>query len=217
MNTLQSKIILSGLLLATIAFTKAKYEAGVYEIDSMHSKVGFEVPHLVISTVEGTFNQFDGKLELADKFEKSKLDASVDVTSIDTGVVKRDDHLRSKDFFEVSAYPKMTFKSTKISGQPEAFKVVGDLTLKGVTKTTTFEGKYLGTVIDGYKNQKVAFNLKGKINRKDFGLNWGSMVEAGPVVGDEVTIVLKIQAGHPAKADMKLSAESSVDTNVKPK
>lgn len=185
-------------LVATAQAGSAKYDAGAYDIDPMHSKVGFEVPHLVISTVEGAFRKYDGKLVLDQKFEKSSVEANIEIGSVDTGVAKRDDHLKSPDFFDVAKFPKMTFKSLSISGKPESFKLTGDLTIKGITKKVTFDAKYLGTVVDGYGNQKAAFDAKAKINRKDFGLTWNAMVEAGPTVGDEVTLSLRIQAGRPA-------------------
>ena len=175
------------------------YQAGTYNLDPMHSKVGFEVPHLVISTVEGRFTKFSGDIQLGEKLEKSKVQVAVETDSIDTGVGKRDDHLRSPDFFESKKYPQMKFESTEIAGTPEAFKLTGNLTIKSVTKKVTFEGKYLGTVKDGYGNEKAAFNAKTKINRKDFGLTWNNAVEAGPVVGDDVTIDLKLQAAKAKK------------------
>lgn len=182
------------LALAPMARSESKYEAGSYQIDPMHSKVGFEIPHLVISSVEGKFNQSEGEIKLDSKFEKSSVKVSTDVASIDTGVAKRDDHLKSADFFDVKKYPNMKFESTSISGTPEAFKLTGNLTIHGVTKKVVLDGKYLGTVKDGYGAEKAAFDAKTKISRKDFGLTWNNVVEAGPVVGDEVSISLKIQA-----------------------
>lgn len=185
---------LTTALFVAPAGAAGKYAAGIYQIDPMHSKVGFEIPHLVISTVEGKFNKYEGSIELADKFEKSKVNVNIDIASIDTGVGKRDDHLRSADFFDAGKFPAMKFESTAVSGTPESFKVTGKLTIKGVTKKVVLDGKYLGTVRDGYGNDKAAFQAKTRINRKDFGLTWSQMVEAGPTVGDEVTIDLRIQA-----------------------
>ncbi len=170
--------------------------ATTYEVDASHSKVGFEVPHLVISTVEGRFNKFSGKVDLADKFEKSKFEMKVDVASVDTGVAKRDDHLRAADFFESGKYPEMKFVSTEVKGKPEGFELIGNLTIKGVTRKVTFKSKYLGKVKDGFGKERTAFQAKSKINRKDFGLNFASMMEKGPVVGDEVEIDLKVEATH---------------------
>lgn len=193
-----TKSVLSALitsaLFASPSFAGGKYAAGTYNVDPMHSKIGFEIPHLVISTVEGKFDKYEGSIELADKFEKSRVNVAIDMSSIDTGVAKRDDHLKSPDFFDIAKHPQMKFESTGISGSPENFKVTGNLTIKGVTKKVTLDGKYLGTVKDGYGNDKAAFQAKTKINRKDFGLTWNQMVEAGPAVGDEVTIDLRIQA-----------------------
>lgn len=160
----------------------------------MHSKIGFEVPHLVISSVEGKFKVFEGKLQIDESIARSKVSTSVDVGSVDTGVSIRDDHLRSPDFFDAQKYPKMIFESTSLTGTFDAFKLEGDLSIHGVKKKVTFDALYLGQDTDGYGNRKVAFKAKTKINRKDFGLVWNMMVEAGPTVGDEVTIELNLQA-----------------------
>ncbi len=192
-------VFTSLVLIGTPALAASPYQAGQYNLDPMHSKVGFEIPHLVISTVEGRFNTVDGKIALMDNFEKTKIDANIDLASVDTGTAKRDEHLKSADFFDVAKYPKMTFKSTSIKGTPENFTLTGDLTLHGVTKKVTLESKYLGSVVDGYGNKKVAFQAKGKIHRKDFGLTWNSVVEAGSVVGDDVSLDLRIQAAQEKK------------------
>jgi polyisoprenoid-binding protein YceI len=186
------------LTLTSTAQANKKLEAGKYNVDTMHSSVLFEIPHLVISTVEGKFKTYSGAVVIDSKFNKSSLEAEVDVSSIDTAVTDRDNHLKSPDFFDVAKYPKMKFKSTAITGTDKAFKVTGDLTIRDVTKKVTFSGAYKGTVTDGYGNTKAAFVATTKINRQDFGLKWSNMVEAGPVVGDEVTITLKIQAAKEA-------------------
>lgn len=198
MNHKQTLLI--ALAISTLGFTaqaadKAKpaSQAGKYALDEAHSKVGFEIPHLVISTVEGRFTKYDGQIELADKFNDSKVAASIDVSTIDTSNGDRDKHLKSADFFDTAKYPKMTFKSKKITGTAENFKVVGDLTIKDKTKEVTLDGKFLGVVKDAYGNEKAAFNASTKINRQEFGLKWSKMVEVGPAVGDEVTITLKVQ------------------------
>lgn len=182
------------LALTTTAWANTKLQAGKYNVDGMHSSVGFEIPHLVISSVEGKFKTFSGVLTVNEKFDKSTLTAEAEIGSIDTGVSDRDNHLKSPDFFDAAKHPKMTFKSTSITGTPESFKVTGDLTIKGKTKKVTFDGQYKGTVADAYGNTKAAFVASTKINRQEFGLTWSKAVEAGPVVGDEVTITLKIQA-----------------------
>lgn len=186
-------------LVVSFAYAESKIESGKFEIDPMHSKVGFEIPHLVISTVEGSFKTFSGTIEIDPTFTKSQVNAEVEIGSVDTGVAKRDDHLKSADFFDQKKFPKMTFKSTSIEGTPESFKLKGDLTLHGEKKPVVFEGKFLGAVTDGYGNRKSAFKVSGKIKRQDFGLKWSSVVEAGPVVGDEVTITLNIQSAKQAE------------------
>lgn len=190
------KIVTTGLLmgLSLASFAGGSYTPAVYDIDPMHSKAGFEAPHLVISSVEGQIKAMSGKIDLNQNFAKSKFEATLDAKSIDTGVEQRDEHLRSADFFNVAEYPQIKFKSTKIVGNPKKFVLVGDLTIRGVTKKVTLDSKYLGSVVDGYGNQKIAFVGRTIITRKDFGLTWNSVVEAGPVVGDKITIDLNIQA-----------------------
>jgi polyisoprenoid-binding protein YceI len=153
----------------------------------------------VISTVEGQFNKFAGSITIDPKLEKSRAELSIDVTSIDTANKDRDDHLRSADFFDTAKSPKMSFIVKKVVGTSDDLKLIGNLTIKGTTKEITLDTKYLGDVNDAYGNQKIAFTATTKINRKDFGLTWSSAVEAGPVVGDEVTLKIKIQAGRPIK------------------
>jgi polyisoprenoid-binding protein YceI len=117
--------------------------------------------------------------------------------SIDTGNAKRDDHLRSPDFFDVKKFPKMTFESTGVKGTPESFKLEGNLTLHGVTKAVEFDGKMLGSINDGFGNERAAFTATTTIKRADFGLTWNKAIEAGPVVGDTLTITLKVEATKP--------------------
>ncbi len=197
---MKSLSIVSLFATAALSFSAGaavKYKSGSFAVDPMHSKVGFEIPHLVISSVEGHFNKFEGTIDLGEKFDKSSVKASADVGSIDTGVAKRDDHLKSPDFFDAAKFPKMTFVSSEIKGSPESFKMTGDLTIKGVTKKVTFNGKFMGTVNDGMGNEKAAFSATTSIKRADFGLTWNKAIEAGPVVGETLTINLKIEAAQP--------------------
>lgn len=169
--------------------------AGTYDIDPAHSKIGFEIPHLVISSVEGRFNQFAGSVAVAAKPADSLFAVSIDSASIDTGIAKRDDHLKSPDFLDVAKFPKIEFKSKSVAWSGQSLKVTGDLTLHGVTKEITLDGKYLGGVKDPFgAGERLAFQASAKLNRKDYGLTWGKMVEAGPMVGDEVKITLKVEA-----------------------
>ncbi len=177
---------------------------GKFNIDSMHSKVGFEVPHLVISSVEGKFDKFEGVIQVEKNIEKSKVELTIDSTSISTGVTKRDDHLKSPDFFDAKKFPKLTFVSSKITQKDNDLTIVGTLKIKDKSKEVTIDAKYLGEVKDGYGQNKIAFKGKTKINRKEFGLTWSQAVEAGPIVGDDIEISLNIQAAQEvAKAPVK--------------
>lgn len=193
-----NKLILSSLitLLALPAFAKS-IPAGTYTVDAAHSKIGFEVPHLVIATVEGRFTKFDGSITIDSNLNKSKATLDIDAASVNTDNTQRDDHLKSPDFFDAAKSPKLSFVTKKIVGSADSLKIIGDLTIKGKTKSVTLDVKYLGEVNDPFGNHKIAFSATSKINRKDFGLNWSNMVEAGPVVGDEVTLVIKIEANKP--------------------
>ncbi|MFM6927838.1 MAG: YceI family protein [Bdellovibrio sp.] len=186
-------------LMSVSAFAGKTIPAGTYAIDTAHSKVGFEIPHLVIATVDGRFTKFDGSITIDPKLEKSKANLNVEIASIDTDNKDRDDHLKSADFFDAVKNPKMTFVTKKVIGTADNLKLVGDLTLKGKTKEVTLDIKYLGDVNDPFGNHKIAFTATGKINRQDFGLTWSKAVEAGPVVGDEVTLTIRVEANKPLK------------------
>jgi hypothetical protein len=176
-----------------------KIEGGKYSLDAAHSKVGFDVSHLVIASVEGRFNGVTGEIEMGKRIEDTKITAKVDIKTVNTGNGDRDKHLMGPDFFDAEKFPEMTFVSKSISGKADALKIKGDLTMHGVTKAVTLDGKYSGVANDPFGNTKIAFQAKGKINRKDYGLTWSKMVEAGPVVGDEVMIELKVEAGKPTE------------------
>ncbi len=186
---------LLGLMLSATALAAEKtIPAGKYNIDSMHSKIGFEVPHLVISSVEGKFDKFEGLIQVDSKIEKSKVELSADISSISTGVTKRDDHLKSPDFFDAKKFPKLSFASTKTAMTDDKLTLIGILKIKDKSKEVTIDAKYLGQVKDGYGQSKIAFKGTTKISRKEFGLTWNQAVEAGPIVGDEIEISLNIQA-----------------------
>jgi len=184
------------LLIATLFSTLTFAKTEKWVLDQSHTKIGFEIPHLVISTVEGRFKTFTGNLFFDTKNTSAKnfsVDVSIDAASISTENDKRDKHLRSADFFNVKKFPKLTFKSTSFRVKGKVIKIVGDLTIHGVKKTVTLTGKYLGSV-SAYDVQRVAFKASTTINRKDFGLKWNDFVEAGPAVGDDVTISLRVEA-----------------------
>lgn len=167
-----------------------------WTIDPTHSEITFKVKHLVISTVTGKFKTFDAAIESeADDFEDAKITFEADINSIDTGNEDRDNHLKSDDFFNAEEHPKLLFESTSFKkiGDGE-YKLIGDLTIRGNTKTIELDAEYGGTVEDPYGNTKAGFDVTGKINRKEFGLTWSAVTEAGSVVvSDDVKLNLNVQ------------------------
>ena len=166
-----------------------------WTIDAMHSEVGFKVKHLVISTVSGKFKSFEGTVVAEkDDFSDAKITFSADVNSIDTGVEQRDAHLKGADFFEAETYPKLTFVSTSIEKDGDDYKLTGDLTLKGVTKSVTFNVEHGGVGLSMYGQTVGGFEVTGKINRKDFGLTWNAVTEAGGIaVSEDVKLIANIE------------------------
>lgn len=165
-------------------------------IDTMHSEVQFKVKHLVISTVTGSFNKFTAALEAEkEDFTDAKVSFAADTDSIDTNNEQRDGHLKSDDFFGAAAHPQLTFVSTSLekkSGSDYVLK--GHLTIKGTTKPVELAVDFGGVAKDPYGQTKVGFEATGKINRKDFGLSWSAVTEAGGVVvSDEVKLILNVQ------------------------
>ena len=167
-----------------------------WTLDPMHSEVQFKVKHLVISTVTGAFKTFSGTLETeGEDFATGKTEISLDVASIDTNQAQRDEHLKAGDFFDAATYPHLKFVSTGISKASDgSFKLAGNLTIKDVTKPVTLDVEYGGTAVDFYGNTKAGFDATTKISRKEFGLTWDGITEAGSiVVGDEVKIIISAQ------------------------
>ena len=187
-------LLVLGFSQVLLAAGPAGFITGNFSIDPMHSKIGFAVPHLVISSVEGRFNTFSGNLVLTNDPSKSSVTATIDPSTLDTGMTKRDEHLKSPDFFDVAKYPTITFVSKKVSFKKNEIKIVGDFTLHGVTKEVTLNGKYLGSVKDMMGIDRIAAEAKTKLNRRQYGLIWNKAIEAGPIVGDDIEITLKIEA-----------------------
>lgn len=188
---------------ALVALASLPAFAANYTLDGAHSRVGFGVKHMMVSTVKGAFKGFSGTVDINDAdLTKSTVSVEVDMATIDTGIEKRDEHLKGADFFDVANHPKMTFKSTAVKKQGAKLLVTGDLSLHGVTKpvTLTVEGPTKewtnpwGQVVRGA-------SATGKLNRKDFGLAWGKVTEAGAVVvGEEVTLELELELVKAAEA-----------------
>jgi len=167
-----------------------------YSIDTTHSEVQFKVKHLVISTVSGHFQKFEGSLESSkDDFSDAKISFSADVDSIDTNNEQRDGHLKSDDFFNAEKYPKLTFSSTELKKEGNnTYKLTGDITIRNITKSITLDVEYTGLAVDPWGNTKIGFELTGKLNRSDFELKWNALTEAGgAVVSNEIKLALNIQ------------------------
>ena len=195
------KMIRAVLSLALLAFAPLVFagpKLGNYAIDPSHSKVGFEIGHLVISSVEGRFRDFNGTMMLTSKGPQVKV--VVDVASINTEEPRRDKHLRSPDFFDVAKFPTMTFENTKVTGDiNKNFELHGTLNLHGVSRPLVLKMTFLGQAKDPWGTMRYAYKATGTLNRKDFGLNWNKVVEVGPLVGDEVQLSLKLEL-LPSKA-----------------
>ncbi len=181
--------------MTSVVATPVSLAAGTWQIDPAHSHVEFAVRHLMISTVKGRFGDVSGTLEVnpADP-AKSVVDVTINVTSIDTREAQRDTHLRSADFFDVERFPTMRFKSTRISGDGDDFKVIGDLTIRDITREVTLEVTSEGQGKDPWGNERAGYSAKGKINRADFGLTWNQALETGGVlVGNEIKISIDVE------------------------
>ena len=167
-----------------------------YKIDATHSEITFKVKHLMITNVTGNFNKFDATLT-SDKedFSDASVSFEADVDSISTNNEQRDGHLKSEEFFAAEKFPKITFTSTAVTKtSSDELTVTGDLTIRDVTQPVTLTGEYAGTVTDPWGQTKVGFELNGKINRKEFGLTWSAVTEAGGLVlSDDVKIHLNVQ------------------------
>ena len=167
-----------------------------WQIDASHSQIGFSVRHMMVSTVRGRFSTVSGTLNIDEANPaNSWVEAEADTASISTNDANRDGHLRSADFFDAEKFPKVTFKSTSVAKDGDNYKVTGDLTMHGVTKPVTFTVEYSGVIKDPYGLQRAGFDAQAKINRKDFGLGWGGVLETGgAIVSDEVKISLEFEA-----------------------
>lgn len=162
-----------------------------WSIDQSHSEIAFKVKHMMISTLTGHFEDFTASLESsAENFKDAKFEFEAKIDSINTKNKDRDNHLKSGDFFDAASFPTMKFTSTSFDGE----KLTGDLTIKDVTKTINLNVDFNGVAVDPYGQTKAGFEIKGEINRKDFGLTWSAVTEAGNiVVSDTVKLAVEIQ------------------------
>ena len=166
-----------------------------YTVDPTHATIGFEVSHLVISKVRGHFKEYSASLLLDEAGTLLEAEAVIQTKSMDTGVKKRDDHLRGADFFDVSTFPEITFKSTSIGNRDGSGVIIGELAIHGVSKQIELPYKLLGPIKDPWGKTRVGLEASTTVNRTDFGLTWNKALEAGGVVvGEEVELQINLEA-----------------------
>jgi polyisoprenoid-binding protein YceI len=164
--------------------------AGTWTVDASHSEIGFVARHLMVTKVRGQFKDFEGTVKVGDDITDSQVTAVAQIASVDTGSADRDTHLKSGDFFDAETNPTMSFTSTKVTTD----ELVGDLTIKGVTKPVTFDLDFTGLATDPWGNEKAGFEATAEINRKDWDLGWNVALEGGGVlVSEKVKLNLDIQ------------------------
>jgi polyisoprenoid-binding protein YceI len=167
-----------------------------WSLDPLHSEIGFKIKHLMITNVSGNFNKFDVDVETnGDDFTTGTINARIDVASINTNNVQRDEHLRNADFFEAETYPEITFHSTRLQKvDDENFNLFGDLTIKETTKPVKLALEFGGVTKDPYGNFKAGFSVQGKINRHEYGVTYNAVLETGGVaLGEDIKISGEIQ------------------------
>ncbi|GMA20950.1 YceI family protein [Arsenicicoccus piscis] len=169
---------------------------GTYTIDATHSRMGFVARHAMVTKVRGSFDGFSGEASTAPGLADARIAVSIDAASIDTRNADRDGHLRTGDFFDAESYPTITFVSTDVEAVDEdTLRVAGDLTIKGETRPVTIDFEYAGSATDPYGQQRVGFEGKAEINRKDFGLTYNAVLETGGVlISDKITLEIEISA-----------------------
>ncbi|MGO4119792.1 YceI family protein [Arthrobacter sp. C9C5] len=177
----------------------ANLTTGTWTLDSSHSEIGFTVRHAGISKVRGQFKEADATLDLAENVADSKVNATIKTASFDSGDVNRDGHVRGEDFFDVEKFPEISFVSNAIVPKGDAYELQGDLTIKGVTRPVALETELNGVAVDPFGNTRAGLTAETTISRKDFGLTWNAVLEAGGVlVSDKVAINLELAFIAPA-------------------
>ncbi len=178
-------------------------------IDPLHSEVLFKIKHLVISTVTGSFRKFEGKaITEGDSFNNAKVYLTIDVKSIDTNQPQRDGHLQSGDFFSADEYPQIAFESTSFEKTNDSdYKMIGSLTMKGVTKPVTLNVEYGGAENNGHGVIKHGFEVTGIVNRKEFGMTWNKLTDTGGLgLGEDIKLVANIQVAQLVEAAAEAEA-----------
>ena len=183
-------------MITTLVFSTMLLTASDFEIDKTHSQVSFKVKHMMISNVQGTFKAYDAEIEFdKNTMQFTSLSAEIETKSVDTGIEKRDNHLRSADFFDATKNPLITFEMTSYKGDKEEGKMDGNLTIRGISKAVTLDVEIGGIIKDPAGLTRLGFVLEGKIKRKDFGLKWNKLLEAGGLaVSETVKLTIEIEA-----------------------
>lgn len=175
-------------------------ETGIKEkwvIDPIHSEISFKIRHLMITNVKGSFKEFDATIySTGDDFTTAEIDCWINVASVDTGSEERDGHIKGEEFFDAANFPQILFEATSYENVDNdgSYELYGDLTIKGISKQVKLDVEFGGIVRDPWGNEKAGFTINGKVNRKDWGLNWNATLETGGVlISDEVKISCEIQ------------------------
>jgi polyisoprenoid-binding protein YceI len=186
----------AAVLVALAGSAATSSAADKYTVDPTHSSIGFAVRHMVVSKVKGYFNEYTATILYDDKdITKSSAEVTIKTASIDTRDAKRDEHLRTPDFFDAAKYPEITFKSKRIEKSGEGFVAVGDLTMRGVTKEIQLPFTFAGVVTDPWGNTRLGLSASTKLNRQDYGVSWSKSLDSGGlVVADDVEIAIEIEA-----------------------
>jgi polyisoprenoid-binding protein YceI len=195
---LRRRALALAALAALVLAPAARADKETFVFDKNHSQLAFRIRHFV-TKVSGRFTKFDGTIVLdRAKPAESSVDLKIESASIDTGVPNRDKHLNSADFFDTANFPEITFKSTKVTPKGgDVYDVAGDLTMRGVTKPVTLTVTSNGFANDGRGGVKAGFDVTGKLNRKDFGVNWNAIVDQNAMLSDDVELTISVEANKP--------------------
>ena len=197
MQIMRSMTLSIGLVVCLLGGNVATVaaEMATWKLDKDHTTLGFDVVHMVVSKTKGKFTEYTGTVEMdAEKQEFKTIEAVIQTASVNTDHQKRDDHLRSADFFDVKTFPTMTYTMKNYTKSGDQYTAIGDFTLLGVTKEITLVGTFNGVAEDPWGNTRAGFTAEGKLNRKDFGMKFSKLLDnGGLMVGDEVNLKLEIE------------------------
>ena len=184
-----------------------------WQFDEGHTHIGFTGRHMMVSTVRGEFERFRGAVEFDEHdLARSKAEIQIEAASVNTHNAQRDDHFRSADFFDVEQYPYITFKSKRVVIHDASHgQLIGDLTIRNITKEVLLDGEYGGVNQTPWNTYSAGFSLRGKVNRKDWGLNWNMLLAGGGLVaGDEITLIIDLELTRPVEAVAAAQAEPTL-------